>query len=72
MIKTLNSFSLTLLLDAFGKKRMIYSRSIKRRKRSQLLFFILRFNGGKLYNGSEQYVRPARRYGKNYGLQLEL
>jgi hypothetical protein len=31
-----------------------------------------RFNAGRLFNGSQAPIRKARRYGKNYGLQLEL
>jgi hypothetical protein len=31
-----------------------------------------RFNAGKYYNGSSADIKQARRYGKNYGLQLEL
>jgi hypothetical protein len=31
-----------------------------------------KFNGGKSMNGSSQPPRNARRYGKSYGLQLEL
>lgn len=31
-----------------------------------------RFNGGKTFYGEPQEIRQARRYGKNYGLQLEM